>query len=101
MLYLLEDLWGQEGQTHFFLTFVILTAAMDYHLDVILESADYRADLTAVTTAVTAVTATKAPLAPIRSALFYYPVRVRLSNSSELLRNFDKNILYDSLIFSL
>jgi hypothetical protein len=63
-----------------------------------LESAEYRADLTAVTTA---VTATKAPLAPIRSALFYYPVQVRLSNSSALLRNFGKNILYDSLIFSL
>jgi hypothetical protein len=53
---------------------------------VIFESAEYRSDLTAVATAVTAVTATKASLAQIRSALVYYPVQIRLSHSSELLR---------------
>jgi hypothetical protein len=53
---------------------------------VIFESAEYRSDLTAVATAVTAVTATKASLAQIRPALFYYPVQIRLSHSSELLR---------------
>ena len=34
----------------------------------------------------------------MRSALFYYAVQVRLSNSSELLRDFDKNTLSNSLI---
>ena len=97
MLYFFEDLWGQEGQTHFFDISHLHLRLWNYHLNVILESADYRADLTAVT----AVTATKAPLAPIRSALIYYPVQAKLSNSSELLRNFDKNILYTSMIFSL
>ena len=82
MLYFLEDLWGQEGQTHFFLTIIIFTAAMDLSFKCDFESAEYRSDLTAVTTAVTAVTATKASLAQIRSALFYYPVQIRLSNSS-------------------
>jgi hypothetical protein len=52
---------------------------------VIFESAEYRSDLTPVATAVTAVTATKASLAQIRPALFYYPVKIRLSHCSELL----------------
>jgi hypothetical protein len=67
-LYFLEDLWGQEGQSHFFLSLVISMQLQQLQINCLNEffqPTNRQSDFTAVTAAVTAVTTARPSLAQI------------------------------------